>query len=206
MDKPLVIVDVDDVLIDLNDSVADYLSVSYKNFKSSNIVTFDLNKSIDTAKLPPYQRGYTDNGLGCPRSEILSAYTCVDIFRNAKIVNNAYEGLKLLSEHFNVVIHTNNLSLEIAKFKIELLMSISGGLDIAYNICVGKEKPVFENVYAVFEDCVDNIVKYNDDCKKILIDRPHNRELFNGNKLSEAKNITRVENFYSGVQYLLKEI
>lgn len=206
MDKQLVIVDVDDVLINLNDSVADYLSVSYKNFKSSNIVTFDLNKSIDTAKLPPYQRGYIDNGLGCPRSKILSAYTCVDIFRNAKIANNVYEGLKLLSEHFNVVIHTNNFSLEIAQFKIELLMSISDGLDIAYSICVGKEKPVFENVYAVFEDCVDNIVKYSDDCKKILIDRPHNRELFNGNKLSEAKNITRVENFYSGVQYLLKEI
>ena len=104
MDKQLVIVDVDDVLINLNDSVADYLSVSYKNFKSSNIVTFDLNKSIDTAKLPSYQRGYIDNGLGCPRSEILSAYTYVDIFRNAKIVNNAYEGLKLLSEHFNIEI------------------------------------------------------------------------------------------------------
>lgn len=205
MDKKLVIVDVDDVLIDLNDSVADLLSIEYKNFNVENIVTFDLNKNIDIKKLTPSHRGYIDNGLGCPRERILSMYTNLYAFENAKITDNAYEGIKLLSEYFDVVVHTNNFSLEIAEFKIKLLRSLFENINISYSICIGKEKPAFENVFAVFEDCIGNIVKYSDSCRKILIDRPHNREVFNGKSLSEAKNLVRVENFYTGVELLLKE-
>lgn len=201
----LVVVDVDDVLIDLNDSVADMLSLNYKDFKSSNVVTFDLNKNISVEELPDYQKGFMANGLGCPRNVILNAYTCLDVFKNAKLTYKVREGLKLLSENFHTIIHTNNFSLEIAAFKIDLLKNLCSDLVMDYNICVGNNKPVFDNVYAVFEDCVGNIAKYSDDCKKYLINRPHNREVFNREALSIVKNLRRVENFYTGVKELVQE-
>lgn len=206
MSKELVIVDVDDVLLELNASVVDRINkMGYPDLKVENIVSFDLNKSIDVFMLPVSQQGLQDNGLGCPRDLIMQCYSEVESFAHASLTENFYEGLKLLSEEFNTLIHTNNFNLEIAKFKIELFERLCSDLDLNFNFCVGKDKPAFTNVYAVFEDCVGNIVKYSDSCRKILIDRTHNRELFNGKLLSEATNLHRAKNFYDGVEYLLKE-
>lgn len=205
MSKDLVIVDVDDVLLDLNKSVARRLrSMGYTFCSEENFVTYDLNKSIDISMLPLNNRNLMSNGLGCPRELILSCYKDVESFKGASLTDNFYKGLKLLSENFNVLVHTNSFSLQIVKFKIDLFERLCSDLDLNFSFCVGDDKPHYEDVFAVFEDCVENLLKYSDDSLKILVDKPHNRELFNHDKLCEVKNLQRVENFYDGVQYLLR--
>ena len=206
MSKDLVIVDVDDVLINLSKSVERRVnSVGYPAFKAENVKTYDLNKSVDVSMLPESKRKLMDNGLGCPRDLIMRCYNDVKVFENAELEENFYDGLKLLSENFHVLIHTNNFNLEIVRFKIDLFQKYCSNLDLDYNFCVGSDKPAFANVYAVFEDCIGNTIKYSDSCKKILVDKPHNSELFNKESFSVVKNLQRVKNFYEGVEYLLKE-
>lgn len=206
MNKNLVIIDVDDVLIDLNKSVERRInSLGYLAFKAENVKTYDLNKSVDVSMLPESNRKLMDNGLGCPRDLIMRCYNDVKVFENAELEENFYDGLKLLSENFNVLIHTNNFNLEIVRFKIDLFQKYCNNLDLNYNFCVGSDKPAFSDVYAVFEDCIGNTIKYSDSCKKILVDKPHNSELFNKESFSVVKNLQRVKNFYEGVEYLIKE-
>lgn len=206
MKSRLVIVDVDDVLIDLNKNIKKRINkMGYTDYKVENIKTYDLNKDINVSMLPEKQRSFMDNGLGCPRELILSCYSDVESFYYAPIVKNAYEGLKLLSDKFDVLIHTSSYNMNIIRFKMDLFESKFKNLRLDYNFCCGKEKPAFNNVFAVFEDSIPNIVKYDDETIKLLVDRPQNCELFNNDLLSKVKNINRVENFYTGVQYLLKE-
>ena len=206
MKKELVVVDVDDVLINLNKSVERRVnSLGYLAFKAENIKTYDLNKSVDVSMLLEGKRKLMDNGLGCPRDLIMRCYNDVRVFEDAELVENFYDGLKLLSENFNVLIHTSNFNLDIVRFKISLFQKYCSNLDLSYNFCVGSDKPAFPDAYAVFEDCVGNTIKYSESCKKILVDRPHNSELFNKESFSLVKNLQRVKNFYEGVEYLIKE-
>lgn len=207
MSKKTVLVDMDDVLINLNEATVNYLNgIGFTNLKLENIVVFRLNDGIDTSKLPSSQKGLCYNGLGCPRDIILEAYKNDEIFRQTKFYDGVYEGMKKLCDNFNVIIHTHSLSNEVARFKIDALESMFSDLDITINLCIGRQKPSFQHPYAVFEDCLENLSKYNDSiCEKILIDKPWNRELFNGKLISSLHFLHRVNSFSEGVEYLLSK-
>lgn len=207
MSKKTVLVDMDDVLINLNETTVNYLnSVGFTKLRLENFVVFKLNDGIDVSKLPNSQRNLCYNGLGCPRDIILEAYKSDSVFKLTKFYDGVYESMKKLCDNFNVIIHTHSLSSDVAKFKIDLLESMFSDLDITINLCVGRYKPPIQQPYAVFEDCLENLLKYNDSvCEKILIDKPWNRELFNSELISSLNYLHRVNNFTEGVEYLLSK-
>lgn len=206
MNKRLVVVDVDDVLLDLNKSVEKRAQeMGYFDYCSENIKTYSLNKGIDTTLLSENQRNLEDT-LGCPRGLILELYKDLRCFADAKFTPNMRDGLKLLSKNFSTLIYTSSWSFDIARFKLNLFEEICSDLDLSYAFGVGTDKPVFKDVFAVFEDSLPNLLDYDSITKKILVDRPQNCELFNKNLLCQLENLVRVENFYSGVQHLLKEV
>lgn len=205
--KPRVIIDVDDVLLELNLHVAEQVrQMGYPDFRVENILTYDLNKSLDNSCLPRHQMSLMDNGLGCPRDLILSLYRDPNIFKTVPLTCRFEEGLKLLTENFEVIINSNNFTLDIIEEKLKLFKHFCKDLDLQYNFCISSDKPLFNEVYAVFEDNIENLKLYSDDCIKLLVDRPQNQELYNRELLNEIKNLHRVENFYAGVKKLAEEL
>lgn len=205
--KPRVIIDVDDVLLELNPHVAEQVrQMGYLDFRVENILTYDLNKSLNKSCLPRHQRSLMDNGLGCPRDLILSLYRDPNIFKTVPLTCGFHKGLKLLTEKFEVVINSNNFSIDIVEEKLKLFKHFCKDLDLQYNFCISNDKPLFNNVYAVFEDSIGNLKIYPDGCIKLLVDRPQNQELYNGELLIEIKNLYRVDSFYAGVKKLIEEL
>ena len=202
-----VVVDVDDVLIDLNKSVEKKLQrKGYKDFSVNNIYTYDLNKSIDITQLPPSKQELVDNGLGCYRGYILDCYRDVDVFNTACICKNAINGMKVLASNFNVIINSLSCTSSICSYKLSLYDRYFNYPNVGCNLMVGVSKPIFSEAFAVFDDSIEELLRYSDNTIKILVDRPQNRELFNKNKLSQCKNLVRVKNFYNGVQFLVEKL
>lgn len=183
--KKKVVVDCDDVLLLLNESVEEYLKFQYPNYSISKIHNFAL-----------------DGDIGCPKSEVLKAYGNVLVFTHADLTFKLYAGLKLLCDKYDVIISTNNLNLDIIKFKIDLFQKILGDLQLTYWFSC-KKKSVCQEAYAVFEDCLENMLEYSPSSIKILIDKPYNQEAYNGVVIKQLNNLCRCKNFYAGVQYLL---
>lgn len=205
--KPRVIIDVDDVLLELNLHVAEQVrQMGYPDFQVENILTYDLNKTLDKSCLPEHQRDLMDNGLGCSRDLILSLYRDPNIFKTVPLTCRFEEGLKLLTEIFEVIINSNNFTLDIIEEKLKLFKHFCKDLDLQYNFCVSSDKPLFNDVYAVFEDNIENLKLYSDDCIKLLVDRPQNQERYNGKLLVGIKNLYRVDSFYAGVKKLVEEL
>ena len=201
-----IIVDMDDVLIDLNGQVEkEVQAMGYSDFKVENILTYDLNKSIIHENLPIHQKLLQDHGLGCPREVIIEKYGDINVFKKCcDISYDNMKALKKLSEKYNVVIHTLSFNSDILFHKAEYLTSVLRDFKIAYSFALGSIKLGYNgDVIAVFEDCLENLTCYNDTTKKLLIDKPYNRDVYNSHLLSELSNIERVRSFSDGVKLLL---
>lgn len=183
--KKKVVVDCDDVLLLLNESVEEYLKIRYPDYSMSKIHNFAL-----------------DGDIGCPKSEVLKAYGNPIVFVHAGLTFKFYDALELLCNKYDVIISTNNLNLSIIKYKIELFQRIFNDLELTYWFSC-KKKPVCQEAYAVFEDCLENMLEYSPDSIKVLIDKPYNQESYNGVVIKQLSNLCRCKNFYAGVQYLL---
>lgn len=207
MGKKLVLVDMDDVLINLNETAVVSLNEKgYSELSLDNIVTFSLNKDIDVSMLPQEKQKIPYNGLGCPREALLQEYSDYKLFEVSSFYEGVYDAMRRLCEKFNVCIHTHCFNNAIAVVKIEKLDSMFSGLDLIVNLCIGRQKLSFSEPYAVFEDCAENLVKYDSSCRKFLLDKPWNCELFNSELLSGIDNMTRVKNFVEGVNLFLSEV
>lgn len=204
MSKKLVIIDMDDVLINVNKSVEKVIrEMGYTNYSVDNIKTYDLNKSIDVRLLPDSIKDLEDNGLGCPRGLILELYKDLKSFVNADMVYKMVDGLTLLSSKFPTLIYTSSWSYDVVRYKLNFFEDLCSNLDLSYTFGVGLFKPAFKDVYAVFEDSLPNLQGYDSDVIKVLVNRPQNCELFNKELILSLDNLVRVENFYSGVEYLI---
>lgn len=204
----LVVVDIDDVLINLNESVQELLNKwGYEDFSVDNIYTYDLNKSIDISKLPVEKQKLSDNGLGCPRERILNCYSDSTAFIYASCTENMVKGMKLLSKHFDVVLNSTCSSPLTASTKADFYREYFGTIyNVTLNLSVRRIKPVFDDCYAVFDDCVEELVRYPSETKKFIVNRPQNRDLFYKTLISQQSNIKRCENFYDGVKKLVEEV
>lgn len=154
-----IVYDMDDVLINLNNTVCDMLKIPL-----STITLYEIKK--------------------CPflsddeKERMLKAYARVETFQLARFNPGATRicGVQASGEA-EVFIHSTSLTQEIADLKYQRLTSTIPGLKgTNINLVSGThEKPVFVGTDIIVEDSLENMLKYPETTIKILVDMPYNQ-------------------------------
>lgn len=154
-----IVYDMDDVLINLNNTVCDMLKIPL-----STVTLYEIKK--------------------CPflsddeKERMLKAYAQVETFQLARFNPGATRICDVqASGEAEVFIHSTSLTQEIADLKYQRLTSTIPGLKgTNINLVSGThKKPEFVGADTIVEDSLENILKYPETTIKILVDMPYNQ-------------------------------
>lgn len=155
----VVVYDVDDVLNELNNYVADTVGIPHSAINRYKISEID---------------GITDEQKGA----IIELYKQVDTFKNCNWKPSMVDICRVqVSGEAEVHIHSTSMNQDIADFKRAYLLKSIPGLteDNLSLVTTGEVKDPHSKADIIVEDCIDNLLKYDSTVIKILIDTPHNQ-------------------------------
>lgn len=197
--KRTVVLDVDDVLLDLNGAVEKVVVKKYPSFSFRKARTYGLNSSLTDEEKEQEGICVADpwNGLGAPKSYIMSQYATVSSYRDASWYD--MPRLAELCRKCNVVFHTAGFTVDVCKFKVAQLNALLDRLGVTACVSVqltgsmvfvnlgdGDTEAVLDRGFVskpalvcdyIVEDSLENLKGYSG-CKRILVDKPYNQLKF----------------------------
>lgn len=184
-----IVFDLDDVLNDLNKQVEIELRKLGYEFDFKNVLTYNFNETLDEKCLP---RGMTkDKLIPVDRSVILEQYNKVSILEKTTVPMEVVELIRELSKKYRICIHTLSLSSEVLEYKMKYLTQLFDGVAVTFSFALGEKLP-YRDVYAVVEDCVENLACYSKNTKKFLLDKTYNQQKYNKEIFHRVGDYTRI--------------
>lgn len=180
-----VLIDMDGVVLDLLGAIKTLLP----DFKPENVETYGFGGDI-----------------GVKKHDVISLFHDINLFKNQKTYPRTEEALAELRKVAELYAYTlapkDDEVTEYRNHQIEML-GINGRAYTHYE--VGREKPVLDGYDALFEDCVENVVRWlpKTETRLYLIDRTYNRE---NPDVEGWDRVVRCSDFYDAVQRFVEEV
>lgn len=182
-----VCIDIDGVILNMLDSIKDYLNEKGITFIPKNVVKYNFSGDI-----------------GCSRDYVFEALSNPKVFKQQKPYKGVLDSIiKLQRSHIQTNAYTTVSSNDIYKIRKDFCNQ----LNLSGDVYIG-DKPVLLEADALFDDCLDEHKKWIEagyTGKLYLIDAPYNQEYYNKDFLYFDK-VIRCLDFNDAVSRYLKTL
>ena len=180
--KPIVYVDIDGTILQLNESIRKYLESKGIHFHP------ELQTSYD----------YTGN-IGCNKNDIYACFSKLEIYKNAPLYYKAKEAIHILNKYADVYAWSHITPLpELKEERLKLCKQLS--IKPLLFEFPKEDKKITDNVAAVFDDSPKNLEKwFNTNTDLYLIRQPYNDNYHN-------RRIMKVYNLAEGVDKFINRL
>lgn len=185
-----VLCDIDGTLCDILSPIKAYLSTYNKEFSIEDCKHYNFSDYSDDIRSLIF-RGFADNEL----MKMVQPYSYTfDALDRLKSVADVWSYTVFNDKSYNTP--------EVLRGRVSLIKNL--GLKGSPFKC---EKPIIHNVDALFDDCLDVMIKWQDtDTKLFLIDQPYNQKTEENECSLDWNRVVRCKNFADGVEKYLQMI